>query len=376
MKKIKKNIIICVEKNTTERDLSRFGVKYLSKFYNVDIINFSNLINKKKNKISKLEKKFRNFSDFLKLVKLKKYICAIDYLRTSEIQKTYKIKEVFQKNNVKLIQVHNGLLPINVSFSQEKLLKIFNFSLLKKYLSKKWNNFFLNKKIIYDISLISGLKAEEIFPETQYSKEKIYTHSFDYETTLAQKKIIKKSNLGIFIDENLITHPDYNLFGLTISNYKKEYYNLMRQTLKLFEKKYNMKIIVCVHPSLINKNYKNFYKGFKCIIGKTEKYSNMASIVFIHQSTAISFPVINKKPLVFLNYSKLKGSFLYENIRRMSQLFNKKEYFIDREIIPNKKNDFKINKKCYLNYLDNYIVHPNSNKRTSIWHELVNALKK
>ena len=52
-------------------------------------------------------------------------MCAIDYLRTSEIKKTIKIKQLFQINKIKLVQVHNGLLPIESKYSKEKFLKIF-----------------------------------------------------------------------------------------------------------------------------------------------------------------------------------------------------------------------------------------------------------
>ena len=107
--------------------------------------------------------------------------------------------------------------------------------------------------------------------------------------------------LAIFIDENLISHPDYKIFGLNFKNYKDEYYNLIRLTLKHFEKRYNIKVVVCIHPTQIKENYKKYFSGFKCVLGKTQEYSRKASLVFIHQSTAISFSVIYKKPLVFLN---------------------------------------------------------------------------
>ena len=33
-----------------------------------------------------MSKNVKNFSDLIKLIKLKNYVCAIDYLRTSEIK--------------------------------------------------------------------------------------------------------------------------------------------------------------------------------------------------------------------------------------------------------------------------------------------------
>ena len=90
MKKNKKNIIICVEKKTTKRDISRFGIKFLKKNFNVDIVNFTNLITGKKIIASDHEIIFKNFRELDTSIKTKKYICAIDYLRTSEEKKTSK----------------------------------------------------------------------------------------------------------------------------------------------------------------------------------------------------------------------------------------------------------------------------------------------
>ena len=61
----------------------------------------------------------------------------------------------------------------------------------------------------------------------------------------------------------------------------------------------------------------------------------------------------------------------------MANLFNKKPYFIDHKfLINNKRMDFKVDKKCYSKYLDNYIVHPKSNKSRSMWSLLAKELKK
>ena len=374
MKKNKKNIIICVEKKITKRDISRFGIKFLKKNFNVDIVNFTNLITGKKIIASNHEIIFKNFRELDTSIKTKKYICAIDYLRTSEEKKISKIKKLLKENHVKLVQIHNGLLPIESKFSKEKFFKIFNFKIILRYLLKLLKNFFSNEKIIHDISLISGLKAEEIYPETKHIKTKIFTHSFDYENTLNKNDILIKDKLAIFLDENLINHPDYKIFGLDISMYKYEYYTLIKQTLRDFEKAYNVKVIICIHPSQNIKQFRKNFKNFKCVSGKTEYYSRKASIVLAHQSTAISYPVIYKKPIIFLNYKKLRNNFLYANINRMAKLFNKNHYFIDQKIVFERINDFKVDKECYSKYLNNYICHPISKKNKSMWEMLVKKL--
>ena len=96
----------------------------------------------------------------------------------------------------------------------------------------------------------------------------------------------------------------------------------------------------------------------------------------MHQSTAISYSVIYNQPLVFLNYNGIKNSFLFKNINRMAYLFNKKPYFIDEKILLDRHADFKVDKKCYSKYLNNYIIHPKSKRNYSMWSLLVKTLNK
>ena len=133
----KKNIIICVEKKVSQRDIIRFGVNTLKKYFNVDIVNFSDLINKKKSKHTSKQKNIRDIDSFLKLLNKKNYIFAVDYLRTSEIYKTYTIKKIFKDNKIKLVQIHNGLLPIAPSTIKNNFKKILNLKILFSFLKKK-----------------------------------------------------------------------------------------------------------------------------------------------------------------------------------------------------------------------------------------------
>ena len=60
----------------------------------------------------------------------------------------------------------------------------------------------------------------------------------------------------------------------------------------------------------------------------------------------------------------------------MAKLFNKKPYFIDKEILPNKIIDFKVDKRHYSKYLNNYIIHPKANKSYSMWNLLVKEINR
>ena len=376
--KIESRILICVEKFTNKRDIERFGINILNKYYKVDIINFNNLINKNKSKTSNYEIKIESLEDFKFFLNKNNYLCAIDYLRSSPFSSVYAIKNIIKSKNIKLVQVHNGLLPIRKFNTFKKFYKIFNLKKMYFYFYEIIFKFLFYKNIKYDISLISGISAEKIYPETVNIKKKIFTHSFDYEAVFYKKKKKIKNNYKksiAFIDENLILHPDYKIFNLDLAYLKKDYFTKLRNTLLEFKKKYKTNIIICCHPSSDKKYFKQYLPNFKIVSDKTLETVRKSKLVILHQSTAISFPVILNKPIVFLNYKGISKFFLYENISNLSKLFKKKYYLIDKKNKNFHHQDFKINKKLYKKYLNNYIVHPKAKKK-SMWLELIKELKK
>lgn len=376
--KLESRILICVEKFTNKRDIERFGINVLNKYYRVDILNFNNLINNRKSVASKYEKKINSLNNFNSFIYKKNYLCAIDYLRSSSFSSVYDIKKIIKSKNIKLVQIHNGLLPVRKFNIYKKLYKIFNLKKMYLYVYENIFKFLCYKNIKYDLTLISGLLAEKIYPETKSIKKKIFTHSFDYESVFYGKKnLIKKEtkNSIAFIDENLILHPDYKIFNIDLAYLKRDYYLKLRNTLLEFEKTYKAKVTICAHPSSEIIYFKKYLGGFKVVSGKTEQIVKKSKLVIIHQSTAISFPVIFNKPIVFLNYKGISHSFLYENISNLAKFFKKKYYLIDEKNKIFHHQDFKVDKKVYKKYLNNYIVHPKANKK-SMWLELIKEIKK
>ena len=275
----------------------------------------------------------------------------------------------------KIIRIEAGLLPsINIS-NWEKLkylFKKFDISKIKKkiiYISKINNTNLTNN--VYDLHICTGLSSEK-----KFDCKKIFSHSFDYDIYLKEKNIENryKSDFIVFIDNGVCDHPDYSL--LSIDSYAKpeNYYPNMNKCFNKIERYFKKKIIICAHPRIKNtSNTSKLFDNRKVIIGKTSELIRNSFLVLSHDTTAISYVVLWKKPLIFLTSNEMIKNNYY-SILSFLKVLKLKDYNIDK---INKNYNFEIESKKAFNrytfYKDNFIKHPNS-KDIFSWELLLNFL--
>ena len=126
-------------------------------------------------------------------------------------------------------------------------------------------------------------------------------NSCDYQQCLSSKvpQLDGFEDAIVFIDQNLPFHPDNKLEGLYIDADK--YFLSMNKLFDAIEQKYNKQIIIAAHPSCYD-NYINgkYFKDRRVVQGCTLEAVRDSWAVVAHNSTAISFPIIFKKPLILV----------------------------------------------------------------------------
>ena len=291
MKKIKKKIFIISNSTFQLIHYDKFKVRDLLKFYDVYIIDLTKYYKSKpKNQKIKNFKKYFDFDNRRKLINLintKKPNLIIDILGNNFILKTWLIRNFLYKTNQNTLVLSRGLQP-KINFNFKSLLKIyfenpsFFYNSVLNYLSKKIFRIIF-RQVIPKYYVSSGLKSDG----SRYQKKKYYLYSYDYENYLInknKKKLIKK-NYALFIDENIIFHPDYYN-----SNYpnppatEKKYYKSLNNFFVRFEKQNNLKVVIGLHPTTSRKvlHHLNEFKKYYNLTGRLIKDSNL---VFIHSST-------------------------------------------------------------------------------------------
>ena len=367
-----KKIVILMEKQLLQRDYDYFGIKVLKKYFDVVIYDFYEFLNKP-NILFKNPNKIRGVK-VVKITSLKQFdynlsknsfIAAFDYLRTSDLKKTFFFKIKLQKKKTLLIRYNNGLLPIfpkYYNFFYKLKTFFYHPKLFFVYFKKIYLRFTKNKELpfIPDISLVSGLAAKDIYRDEIFIKKKIFTHSVDYSNFLIRKIKLRRKYI-IFIDEMMPNHPDYKIFGLNDNIIDKEiYYYELKKYLKRLSEVNKLDIKFLAHPKSNLKELNVIFNDFDVILNKTYEMVSGAKLVLAHQSTAISFAIILRKPVILLTTNSINKTLYGDKIKFLSKILSCKCINISNSNEFNFKNLNVPNLIAYKNYLCKYIKHPKS----------------
>jgi hypothetical protein len=254
------------------------------------------------------------------------------------------------------------------AFSFKSFFKILNVcsELILRYFKKKLI-------ILPDVIFVTGKATENVS-----AKKIIYSHSFDYEIYLDNKKNIKKKKYVVFLDELIIDHPDYMCFNRTPPINELTYFEKLNKLFLQIKKELKLDVLVAAHPRLIYLPKLEYYKKFnlekkKVIVNNTINLVKDCSFVLAHASTSISFAVIFKKPILYLNFKDF--SWMRAKVRTAHYLTGGNIMNLDSDSINVSKNFInKIDNLKYKNYFDNYIKHPESSNKSMVF-DLISYIK-
>ena len=268
--------------------------------------------------------------------------------------KNYKIFLLFKKYNLRRINLLCSYLPIQEYDKNRNFLFVLFRSLILKY--------YFN--ITSDIILYSGkLSIQNQKFLIDKNTELISSHSFDFENILKLKNSDyykpKNDEYAVFIDQNILNHPDIISLNEEYAN-RDKYYLELNQLFNDIEKEYNLFVIILAHPT---SNYKihNPFNNRKIVSNKTNLYIKNSKLVLSHYSTAINYAVIFNKPIIsilsnhyhknFIRHIKISSVFLKSTLIDLSTYCILPKHILDFEenfyneyfknFISDKKNNFK-----------------------------------
>lgn len=310
------NLFFLTDHYFSLRDYDRFGIGFfLDNGVNVKILNLDHF-NKNKNNVTydikNSEGKILNVLIYFKSnEELRSYknnfinSFIID-LRVNNFNSYFPITW-FQKLGAKIIKLETNIIPSNYASYSDK---VFNF-LFKSNLKKKIkviNNQFKkkDKSILYDFLIKTG-EHKNIYT----AKQIIRSHSFDYDYFLKLKKFKKKQNDPdlriIFIEKGMCSHPDFELHKDPPFCTPQKYYPSLNKFFTQIEKFFNNEVTICLNPkekneNLMSKNYDNR----KTIKNFTFQAIKNCDLVISHDSTALSFAILFKKPLLIITTDEIE----------------------------------------------------------------------
>ena len=389
-------ILVCTKKPTIYIEYNIQLINELSKkFRYVTVLNFIN-IKKKQVQINQQIGSYSNIKffspinnkEFLDYIERKK-ILALDFL--SKDFDFFKIRNLINHKNIYLISlinvggVSNQVIKIskdNLSYDlKSKFIRsIYRFLVLINYLPAINLYFDPRKEIIENTNLQikKRSKIQNIFKKLNinYFKESHRINCKSYDNFILNKEKIDHKKI-IFIDSKY-NHADIEQRSGKISDKIRDiYFSNLERVFSDFEKNFNLKVDICLHPSSDMEIYKKFFKNRNLHILRTSDEILNAKIVLFHESGSITDAITQKKIVVSLE-TRLLGKYYYKRIINNKNLLNFYSLDIDRQEPLNKDlllQKFKNSQKNYEIYINNNLKSDNIPSYVKITNILYDKVK-
>lgn len=182
-------------------------------------------------------------------------------------------------------------------------------------------------------------------------------HSFDYDRYLLSlsNKVVDVAENVVFLDDGGPFHRDQYIFNTPFPCSAEEYFSNLNSFFRVVEKKFNCSVLVASHPRVQYNKIGNPFEGRRIVEGETHNLVKNSKFVLSTCSSSVNFPIIHKKPIVFLainptkrNHYDLMTKSFAANLGKLPVQWADKDR-IDWEL------ELAIDRDCYSQYLEVYI---------------------
>lgn len=302
-----------------------------------------------------------------------------------------KIYQVFSRFGVDYAVIRSNVSPgfqvPTVSLGVvERLLSLFSWENLKYYgRLSLWQDYFLSKSP-FKFSGIRPAKyilagGADSYHEgswlTDETTEILWLHSMDYDIFLSALQPEKESDrkrTAVFLDEYYPFHPDYAYGNSSSPVSADRYYPQMCRFFEDLEERFSLTVVIAAHPRSEYEKHPDYFEGRRVVRGKTIELVRDSELVLTHASTAVSFPVLFRKPLMFITDGEQSESRYGDAVKSLAGIFNRtainlsERWDLDQSL-------FEFDNSIYERYEEKYIKRHVSEKRP-FWVLFSDKLKK
>ncbi|TAL09724.1 MAG: hypothetical protein EPO02_09505 [Nitrospirae bacterium] len=183
------------------------------------------------------------------------------------------------------------------------------------------------------------------------------------------------AKLGVFLDEYLPFHPDYDRLGLTAFSSADAYYPALRRFFDFLEHEHVVRIVIAAHPHSRYEDHPDYFGGRLVVKGQTLELVRKAGFVIAHSSTALNFAVLFRKPVVFVTTDSLQqNQRVARSIRVMASWLGKTPINVDAPLGVDWERELTVDEKAYARYREAYIKKAGSPDKPA-WQIVADHLK-
>lgn len=226
-----------------------------------------------------------------------------------------------------------------------------------------------------DLALVAG---DSWRTDARFTKAKRHApaHSFDYETfrRVDAKPVGDGAEYAVYIDEMLPFHEDNRELGYRAPVSMPRFGKALRRFFERFEAAASMPVRVAGYPSAQKADYDEMVGDRIVEFGKTAELVRGAQVVFAHASTAISFAVLWRRPIVFLTTPELNNSWYFPWVKAPRDVLHSILFDMEQESLPALDDLFALDMEAYGRYENIYLRASNA-PRAGLWEIFSQAVR-
>jgi hypothetical protein len=218
-----------------------------------------------------------------------------------------------------------------------------------------------------DVALVAG-DSWKANPRFRSAARQIPAHSLDYETFRNVQRLptFLNGDYAVYLDENITAHEDNAELGLADPATAEHFFPAFKAFLDAFEKAAGISVVVAGYPSA------KYPGSDRCgnrtvYFGKTAELIRNARLVFAHASTATSFVVLWRRPVVFLTNWEILSSWYQPWIQAKQEMLGAPLVNIDepanRALM---ENWWRVDEAAYRSY-ENLFIRSGDAPNLSLW---------
>jgi len=221
---------------------------------------------------------------------------------------------------------------------------------------------FTAPQVRIDYFVMSGKDCEvRPHPWSKDARFTIPSHAYDYVVWQASSPFAYSEPYIVFLDQAYPDHPDFVKLRRVNPFTRENYYPEIESLLRHVSAAYGMPVVVALHPRSRDTGGSRPYQGLQAFRDRTASLVKGAQLVVAHDSSAIAFAVLGRKPLLLVETDQRKTLWHNGNITGgVSACLGAPVIHIRSRTLPKVEN-LIVDEAQYTAYEGMYIRHPACN---------------